>query len=207
FVTRMVTGKGEGPRITDEEVLMMVKLGSRTGHFKPHEAEVIQNILALEARTAKDVMTPRSVVFALRADATVGDVRDEEPLLNFSRIPVYGDNLEDIVGIVHRRDILTAIGDDRFGARLREIMRPVHFVLDATPLDALLRTFLARRQHLVVVIDQAGTLIGIATLEDVLEEILGSEIVDEFDQVEDLQEYARRQRAAVLRGQGAGRPS
>ena len=206
ILTRLVSRRGKTERVTDEELLVMVKLGMRTGDFKEHEAKVIQNVLALEAKSAKTVMTPRSVLFALAADATVGEVRDEESLLNYSRIPVYGDNLEDIVGIVHRRDILTAIGDDRFSTKLRDLMRPVHFVLETVRLDALLRTFLERRQHLVVVIGEHGALSGVVSLEDVLEEILGREIVDEFDQVADLQAFARRQRAAIVGGQDRTKP-
>ncbi|MDP3939940.1 MAG: hemolysin family protein [Deltaproteobacteria bacterium] len=203
FVTRLVSGRGETHRVTDEDLLVMVRLGLRSGDFKEHEAEVIQNILELEAKKASDVMTPRSVVYTLSADLTVGDVRHEEKLLNYSRIPIYDQGAEDIVGIVHRREVLTAIANDRFTVKLRELMGPAHFVLETTPLDKLLRLFLERRQHMVIVIGEYGVLSGITTLEDVLEEIIGHEIVDEFDQVTDLQEFARRQRSEILGRQGA----
>ncbi len=202
FVTRIVSGGQESHRVTDEELLVMVRLGLRSGDFKAHEAEVIQNILELEAKKASDVMTPRSVVYTLSAELTVGDVRHEEKLLNYSRIPVFDESAEDIVGIVNRRDVLTAIGNDRFSVKLREVMRPAHFVSEATRLDKLLRFFLERRQHMVSVIGEYGVLSGIATLEDVLEEIIGHEIVDEFDQVTDLQEFARRQRRGGLDREG-----
>lgn len=199
FVTRLVPRPAHAVRVTDEEVLVMVRLGMRSGDFKPYEAAVIQNILALEAKTAGDIMTPRMVVFALGADQTVGEVRGHDRLLGHSRIPAYGKNLDDIVGVVHRPDVLVAIGNDRFDLKIEALMRPAHFVLDSTPLDRLLRIFLERRQHLVIVVDEFGGFAGVVTLEDVLEEILGREIVDESDRVADLRQFAQRQRQEAVR--------
>ena len=203
-VTRLLTrGRPDTP-VTDEDLMVLVRLGTRTGHFKEHEARMIKNILALEGRDVADVMTPRTVLFALPAQATVGEVRDQPGLQSFSRIPVYEKDGDDIVGVVHRRDILTAIGDDRFDQRLEGLMSPVDFVLESTSLDVLLTRFLGRRRHLVVALDEYGGLAGVVTLEDVLEEILGKEIVDEFDQVSDLREVARLRREVALRQRRPG---
>jgi CBS domain containing-hemolysin-like protein len=203
-VTRLLTrGRPDTP-VTDEDLMVLVRLGTRTGHFKEHEARMIKNILALEGRDVSDVMTPRTVLFALPAQATVGEVRDQPGLQSFSRIPVYEKDGDDIVGVVHRRDILTAIGDDRFDQRLEDLMSPVDFVLESTSLDVLLSRFLGRRRHLVVALDEYGGLAGVVTLEDVLEEILGKEIVDEFDQVSDLREVARLRREVALRQRRPG---
>ncbi len=198
LVTQLITSDQQPHRVSDDELLMMVRLGMRSGDFKPHEALVIENILSLETKKARDVMTPRTVVFALEANSKVGEAKRDEQLLGHSRVPVYAKDFDEIVGIVHRRDVLAAIGQDRFGTTIKELMRPVHFVVDSAPLDRLLRTFLERRQHLVVVIDEFGGFAGVVTLEDVLEEILGREIVDEFDSVADLREVARRRRHATL---------
>jgi CBS domain containing-hemolysin-like protein len=99
---------------------------------------------------------------------------------------------------VHTVDILTAMANDRFDVKMEQIMRPIHFIVESTTLDDLLRIFLERRQHLVAVIDEFGGIAGIATLEDVLEELIGREIVDESDQVTDLRAFAHRRREDTL---------
>ena len=139
-------------------------------------------------------MTPRTVLFTLQTGTSLVDAASEEQLLQHSRVPVYDENPDDIVGIVHRRDILRAAAKDEFDTTLDQLMRPVHFVVETAKLDYLLRTALEQRQHLMVVTDEFGSISGIVTLEDVLEEILGREIVDEFDQVADLRAFARQQR-------------
>jgi CBS domain containing-hemolysin-like protein len=198
-VTRLMAAGHEADRVSDEDLLLMVRRGLRSGDLKPHEASVISNVLALEVKTAGQIMTPRTVLFTLDTATSLADAAADEQLFRHSRIPVYEADPEDIVGIVHRRDILRAAAKDEFDTTLDQLMHPVHFVVETDKLDQLLRTFLERRQHLVVVTDEFGAVSGIVTLEDILEEILGREIVDEFDQVVDLRAFARQQRG-VRRG-------
>ena len=193
-VTRLVAAGREADRVSDEDLLLMVRRGLSTGDLKPHEADVISNVLALEVKTAAQIMTPRTVLFTLHTRTSLADAAGDEQLLQHSRVPVYEDDPDDIVGIVHRTDILRAAAKDEFETSLDELMRPVRFVVETAKLDQLLRTFLAQRQHLMIVTDEFGSVSGIVTLEDVLEEILGREIVDEFDQVADLRVFARQQR-------------
>ena len=194
LITQLVATRNEIDRVSDEDLLLMVRRGLRSGDLQPHEADVISNVLALEVKTAAQVMTPRTVLFALHSDITLAEAAADDHLLRHSRVPVYEDNPDDVIGIVHRRDILDAAAKDQFETSLEQLMRPVHFVVETVKLDQLLRTFLEQRQHLVVVTDEFGSVSGIVTLEDVLEEILGREIVDEFDQVVDLRAFARQQR-------------
>ena len=196
-VTRLVATGREADRVSDEDLLLMVRRGLLTGDLKPHEADVISNVLALEVKTAGQIMTPRTVLFTLPTATSLADAAANEQLFQNSRVPVYDNNPDDIVGIVHRRDILRAAAKDEFDTTLDQLMHPVHFVVETAKLDRLLHTFLEQRQHLVVVTDEFGSVSGIVTLEDVLEEILGREIVDEFDQVADLRAFARQQRAAT----------
>ena len=200
LATAVIWKGHEEHSVSDEEVLSIVGAGLRSGAFKPHEARVIQNVLALEARTAGEVMTPRPVVFTLGSERTVREAAAMAELDRYSRVPVYdGDRPDDLVGVVHRVDILTAVAADRFDVKLETLMRPVGFVVETAPLDQLLRTFLERRQHLLAVIDEFGSFAGIVTLEDVLEELIGHEIVDESDQVTDLRAYAHQRREEILR--------
>ena len=122
-------------------------------------------------------------------------------MLEHGRLPVYDKTPDDVIGIVHRRDILAASADGKGATRVSKLMSSVHFVTEAAPLHRVLRMFLERRQHLFVVIDEHGGVAGVVTLEDVLEEILGREIVDEFDEAEDMREVARRRRDALLQSQ------
>ncbi len=193
-ITRLVASGHEAERVSDEELLLMVRQGLRSGDLKPHEADVISNVLALEGRTAAEIMTPRPVLFTLPVATRLAEAAGDEGLLPHSRVPVWEDDPDDIVGLVHRRDILSAAAQDEFDTPLEQLMRPVHFVVESAKLDQLLRTFLEQRQHLMVVTDEYGSVSGIVTLEDVLEEILGREIVDEFDRVADLRAFARQQR-------------
>ena len=196
-VTRLMATGREADRVSDDELLLMVRRGLRSGDLKPHEAEVISNVLALEVKTAGQIMTPRTVLFTLDTKTSLADAAANEQLSRHSRIPVYDDTPDDIVGIVHRHDILGAAAKDEFDTPLDKLMHPVHFVVETVKLDRLLHTFLGQRQHLMVVTDEFGSVSGIVTLEDVLEEILGREIVDESDQVADLRAFARQQRAAT----------
>lgn len=183
------------PPTTEDDIRAVVSLTRQSGIIKPYEELAIRNILTLDTKMVKDIMTPRTVVFSLSAQATTSEVRKNKGLWRYSRIPVFdhGDS-EDIVGIVFRRDVLHALADDRDDLPLSELMRPVRFVVETLTLDRLLIKLLDSRQHLSVVLDEYGGVAGVVTLEDVLEEILGKEIMDESDEVEDLRELARRQR-------------
>ena len=199
LATRLVWKGHREHRVSDEEVLTLVGSGLRSGTLKPHEARVIENVLSMETQTAREIMTPRPVVFTLAAQATAREAAADENLTKHSRIPVYDADPEDLVGVVHTIDILRAVAHDRFDVRMDAVMRPIHFAIDTTALDELLSTFLERRAHLAAVIDEFGGFAGIVTLEDVLEELLGHEIVDESDQETDLRAYAHRRRDETLR--------
>ena len=117
-----------------------------------------------------------------------------------SRVPVWEDDPEDIVGIVYRREVLGALAGDRHGTTLDVLMKPVEFVLESLTLDRALIKFLESRIHMFVVLDEYGGFSGVITLEDILEEILGKEIVDETDQVADMRELARQRRKSAKNG-------
>ena len=199
FATRLIRRPLQDEGVSDEELLTMVGLGLRSGDFRPHEARVIRNVLRLEERTVGDVMTPRPVVFTLAADINARDAAARDELDKHSRVPVHSEgNPDDLIGVVHKVDILKAVARDEFEAPIASLMRPIDVVVEAVSLDEALTTFLERREHMLAVIDEFGAFSGIVTLEDVLEELIGREIVDEFDQVADLRALARRQRLAAM---------
>ena len=199
LITRVITKGHEHEMVSPEELIVMARLGMHKGVIDKDELAVIQNILSLGDKVVRDVMTPRTVVFALSASEKVKDAGIEGGILTHSRIPVYFKDFEDVEGIVYRRDILTARAEGKHEMTLELIMKPVHFVYEKTSLDKVLKMFLERAEHLFVVIDEFGGLAGVISLEDVLEEILGQEIMDEFDKVSDMRKLAQKRRQKVFR--------
>lgn len=197
-ITRLFTPPGGGaPHATEDDIRAIVSLSRRAGRIEPYEELSIRNILSLDQKRVHEVMTPRTVVFSLPADMTVAEAHEQPDFWHYSRVPVWGEHNEDVVGIAPRRRVLKEVAEDNDSLRLSEVMLPVHFVPDTQTLDRTLLQFLEARTHLFVVLDEYGGLAGVISLEDVLEEILGREIVDETDRVDDLQELARRRRAEL----------
>ncbi|MFO7717002.1 MAG: hemolysin family protein [Thermodesulfobacteriota bacterium] len=199
YLVRFMGKRKLGPEASEEDVRAMVSLSRKAGILKPYEEMSIQNILTLDSKRVKDIMTPRMVIFSLPAHLTVEQAREAKLVWPHSRIPVYeGEDPEEVIGIVYRRELLEALANDQDAYRISDLMRSAHFVLESLTLDRLLVQFLESRMHLAVVLDEYGGLAGVVTLEDVLEEILGNEIVDETDQVVDMRELARQRRERLL---------
>ena len=205
-ITDLISRGRDEEAVSGQELMVMTRLGLKGGSIEPHEAEVIQNILSLEKVTVRDLMTPRTVMYALPATAVLKDLRRDLEALTYTRIPVCDDNRDDIVGFVHRRDLLAAMAQDRWDDTIESMMRPIQFISDSLPADRLLPTLMRQRQHMFVVLDEFGGVAGLITLEDVIEEIIGAEIVDEFDKAVDLRQLARQRRQTTVdeshRGQG-----
>ncbi len=203
-LTRLIKPRKTRPETTEDDIRAMVTLTRRAGVLKPYEERTIMNLLLMDMKTVSDIMTPRTVVFSLAAEATVEEARHSPGFWNHSRIPVYaGDDTENVVGICYRRDVLTLLAEDRFDATVEDIMRPARFVLSSLALDRLLVEFLESRVHLFVVLDEYGGMEGVVSLEDVVEELLGKEIMDETDRVGDLQALARARRTQLTNAREA----
>lgn len=197
FVTRLIShGKVEHV-VSSEELIALVNMGRHAGTIDAEEGSAIQNILLLKEKTVQEIMTPRTVIYSLQAQQKVNEVL-QIGVPSYSRIPIVDEDAEDVVGIVYRRDILSSAAEGREDIPIQSLSRSAHFVVETLTLDRVLRMFLERRQHLFVVIDEYGGLAGVVTLEDVLEEIIGREIVDETDEVVDLRELARRRRRQAM---------
>jgi len=146
--------------------------------------------MKLDDVKAEDVMTPRSVVFALQKDKTVGEVAKKHSPIIFSRIPVFDNSLDDIIGFVHRFHIMNKQAEDQFDVQIKQIMEDVHAVLEKDSISDILNTFVKRREQIFIDADEFGTTTGIITLEDAIETLLGVEIVDEMDSVVDMRKLA-----------------
>lgn len=182
-----------------------MNLGLREDVIDRQQALVIKNILSLKSVAVRKVMTPRQVVFSLAADKTIAETIDERGNWPFSRVPLHGAKKDDWVGIVLRRDAYNCLAEGKRDVKLQQLMRPLQLVPDSLTVDKLLLRFLKQRGHMVGVVDEWGAIAGIVSLEDVLEEILGREIVDEFDVAVDLQEMARRRSHALASMKKSGK--
>lgn len=190
-ITRLITfGKAEGKPQHREELLAVAKLAMQSGDLNSEENRIVQNILRLDSIQVSDIMTPRPVMYSLPVDMPLERFAHEIESLPFSRIPVYGDNADDIRGFILRSDALLACV--RTPERtLDSVRRPVDSVPNIMRVDALLRQLLGDNQHMVLVRDEFGTTVGLVTLEDAIETLVGVEILDEQDKVADMQDLAR----------------
>ncbi len=197
-LTRALGKPGQRPFITAKEIQAIAALGKKTGDITRQEEKIIINILELKHKDVRKAMTPRTVVFSLSAHLTVSAAA-AHPEWNFhSRVPVYDKNQGDIVGVVFRKDVLLMLAEGKNGVRLSELMEPPHFVPESIPLPNVLIDFIDHRQHLFIVVDEYGGLTGIISLEDIIEEIMGEEIMDESDRTQDMRALARFKRMTAV---------
>ncbi len=183
----------------EEEVHQLAALSAEEGSILPVEAELVQNVLQLNEVQAKDILTPRTVVFTLDASKTVREVADEVSRRPYSRIPVHDpEDPEDWIGLVLKEDVLGGMARDEFETELASLAKPLRFVPEVVPGHRLLGEFLKRRAHLLGVVDEYGGIEGVVTLEDVIESLIGEEILDETDVDADLRQVARQRGAERL---------
>jgi CBS domain containing-hemolysin-like protein len=177
--------------VTKEEIIAMASLGHKGGNLVSQESEYLSNVLSLREKITEDVLTPRTVVHMLQRNTTVSAALEISETKNFSRIPVYGIDIDDIRGKVLRTDLYEAersgCGSDPVGNYTRSIFR----ISEKLPVYQLLDLFIKKHAHLFLVDDEFGQTSGVVTLEDAIETLLGREIIDESDTVTDMQELAR----------------
>ncbi|MBW8017849.1 MAG: HlyC/CorC family transporter [Planctomycetes bacterium] len=164
-----------------EELLSVVEQGIIEGVVDKEEMEMIENVLELSDSTADEIMTPRTDLIAINVKESLEGVLETISAAGHSRIPVYEDNIDNIIGLVYAKDLLAEIGKDLSGFKLTDKIRDAYFVPETKPLRDLLHEFQKKKLHIAVVLDEYGGTAGIVTIEDILEELVG-EIVDEYEE-------------------------
>jgi len=182
-------GKKTGT-VTREEMIVLAEMGEDEGTIEEKESTIIENLMKLKDITVEEVLTPRSVIFALQKDETVRDVLERREHISFSRIPVYNQNIDDIIGLVSRYNLMKSKAEDQFEVHMEELMDPIHAVSEKESVAKVLDEFVKRRKHLFIVKDEFEQTLGLITLEDAIETLLGIEIVDESDTVVDMRKLA-----------------
>ncbi len=190
-LVRYIVGAPAEAAPAEDEIRRLAERGARHGHLGAHESSIIANALRLDEVRVRTIMTPRNVVGALRQTATIGEVFRDHPNLSFGRLPVFGRDLDDIIGLVRRRDLLKAKAADADADPVGKYVQPIQFIPDTVTAAEALRLFLEHHQRLLVVVDEFGSTAGVISMEDVMETLLGREIFEKDDVAVDMRELAR----------------
>ncbi|WP_194768264.1 CNNM domain-containing protein [Tamlana sp. I1] len=192
LTTKLVGGKGHGSILTRESFMVMTDLAHEEGLFKENESKVIKNLLTFKEVFAKNIMTPRAVIKTENENTTVEEFFNKNLNLRFSRIPVYVDEPDNIKGLVLKDEVFKEMALDNGSKKLSELKRNIIIVDRNMPIPDLFDQLIDSRNHMALVVDEYGSVNGVVTMEDVIETLLGLEIMDESDNVSDLQHLARK---------------
>ena len=179
--------KHRGPFVTEEELRLLVTVGEEEGILEEAETDMIHSIFEFADTPVREVMIPRIDMVTLESDATVDEAVDLALQGGFSRIPVYEETIDNIIGVLYTKDMLKQLREDHNSLPIRELVRPAYFVPETKKLDDLLREIRQKRTHMAIVVDEYGSVAGLVTIEDLVEEIVG-DIQDEYDREEKLYE-------------------
>jgi len=203
FITRALKKDKSQSVFSRSEFLAMAEIGVEEGHVEPQESEIIENLLLLHTVQAKDIMTPRPVVKVASEEMTIQDFYQSNEELPFSRIPLYErDAHEDISGYFLKDKLLTTLLNNKGNNALKSIKREIIIIHESLAVPDLFRLFLEKREHIALVVDEFGGMAGIITMEDVIETLLGTEIIDEADHTVDMQALAREKWEQRVRKHG-----
>ena len=190
-LTKLVTPKDQESAVSREEVSAMANVAEEEGDLEEDENAIIQNLINMDEIDAADAMTPRVVCATAPESMTMRAFYKDKKYLHHSRIPVYEKDDEYITGYILRMDALQLLAEDKFDKTLGSIKREIASFREDTPLDQIWDEMLSKDEQIAIIIDEYGSFQGILTLEDVIETLLGSEIVDEKDTVRDMQQFAK----------------
>lgn len=191
-LTKMISRGRKLHQFSRDEFVAMASIGQEEGMINDRESKIIRNLFLFKSVQAATVMTPRIVVSALQKDLTVEQALADPSKALFSRLPIYSTDLDSVVGFVLREDLLVAKSLGQVHRPISEFRRDIVAVIASTPLSRLMETLLEQRQHIALVVGEYGETKGLVTLEDVVETLLGIEILDEGDKVDDMQKLARQ---------------
>lgn len=202
FLTSLLSRGHEQKLVTREEIAAIADLGTEEGLLRARESKILRNLFRLDSIHVEHVMTPRTVVIALEQTRTIDSIAEEIKQLPVSRIPIYSERRDNVSGFVLKSDLLIALSSGQGERTIAEFSRRIHAVKEADRITEVFDQLLTNRAHIALVVDDFGGMEGIVTLEDVVETLLGLEIVDEHDQAVDMQSIARQRWRARLEKQG-----
>ena len=201
-LTKSISNEKDIHIFSRDEFIAMAQVGVETGQIHSKESSIIRNLLRFESLKVTDIMTPRVVISALAEDMKIIDSLEQVTHTSFSRLPIYRTHPDDITGFVLKDDVLISTAQKQSNETLKALKREILAVPDSVSLTALLELFLKDRQHITIVVDEHGGTDGLVTLEDLIETLMGMEIMDETDNVEDMRALARKKWAERARVMG-----
>ena len=190
-ITRWLSSK-DSPSFSREEFGALADLGVEEGIFEEEESRIFKNLIRFSSLRVRDIMTPRTVVVGFKENRTVGEVSSNVEQLHFSRLPVYGEARDEITGYVLKNDLLLMMARDEMSKPLKEFKRDILVVPEMTPLQDFFERLMRKQEHIAMAVDEYGGFAGVVTMEDLVETLLGMEIIDEVDTIEDMQKMARK---------------
>ena len=197
LITKIFTPKGHQTSVSREEVSAMVDVGTTEGIFRESESKIIKSCIRLAGVKAREVMTPSIVVEMTNVNMTIKEFYEQQTW-NFSRIPVYEKSKEYIIGYVLKDMVLKQLSDDKFETKLADLMRPILSFNEDDSVYQIWEKMLEKREHISIIVDEYGCLRGVVSMEDVIETMIGVEIVDEDDVAVDMQAFAK-EKSRIMR--------
>jgi CBS domain containing-hemolysin-like protein len=192
YITKLIAGKTDVLSTSREEISAMASIGTREGIIEEKENKIIQNIFRLKDIKVTEIMTPRVVVTTANAEMSLNEFLVQKDLLYYSRLPIYKDNHENIIGYVFRQEVFEKLAEKETGLKLQDICREIVIGNEFQTIMSLWEVLLEKKEHIALIVDEYGGMAGIVTLEDIIESILGLQIVDERDKIVDMQQFAKK---------------
>lgn len=192
FITKALKKDQTQNILSRSEFHAMAEIGVKEGIFKKEESKILLNLMVFNKVSVKTIMTPRTVVFADDETITVNDFFKKNDKIRFSRIPIYKDDIENITAYVLKDDIMQYMIEKKHNEKLFSLSREIKVVNEQMPIMRLFYKLIEEKEHIAMVVGEYGEMVGIVTMEDIIETLLGTEIMDEFDNVEDMQDLAKK---------------
>ncbi|WP_367327823.1 CNNM domain-containing protein [Lentimicrobium sp.] len=191
MITRVISGGKSELSVSREEISVLAHIGTEEGIFGEKENKIIQNLIRLKGIRVSEIMTPRVVVSAANELMSLDEFPESKELLRFSRIPVFSEHEENVTGYIFRQEVFEKLAEGAAGMKLKDIRRKIVIIPYSMPLFSVWEKLLDEKEHIALIVDEYGGMDGIVTMEDIIESLLGFEIVDEKDTITDMRQYAR----------------
>ena len=192
FITKIISKNNIPQTISREEIAALAHLGTKEGVLKESESKIINNLTKLNTITLRDIITPRTVVVSASEEISLDEYIKQKEYLQYSRIPVYSGNIDNVTGYILNSDVLAKLAEDKIKHSLKDFKRPILIFFENFSILKLFEELLLKKEHISLIIDEYGGMQGLATMEDIIETILGLEIMDEKDIEVDMQELAKK---------------
>lgn len=192
FVTSALKKDKNQNTLSRSEFHAMAEIGIKEGLFKEEESKILTNLMVFNNIVVESIMTPRTVVLAAPEETTIQDFFEMHEKIRFSRIPIYKDDIDNITGYILKDDLMQNMIEKNTDSPLKSISRSITVVNERMPIIRLFYKLIGQKEHIAMVVGEYGEMVGIVTMEDLIETLLGTEIMDEFDNIEDMQDQAKK---------------